>query len=80
MSKDETQSLMNYAAKAKPQCAVCALPEAAAIEEAWERGVRAAAIIGWLRDVKGYTENNLPMSKQVRQHIDGNHKERRSGK
>lgn len=48
-------SLTEYAAaKAKPPCPFCALPERDECDEAYRNGIHRRVILEWLREVRGY--------------------------
>jgi hypothetical protein len=68
--------LVSFAAKIKPACFVCGIPEREEIETAWTKGIRSAAVIAWLIDVKGYEASVVPDRKKIEQHFDGNHTKR----
>jgi hypothetical protein len=69
-----TVDLIAYAEQRRPGCYICAIPERAEIEKAWDHGVRAAAIIDWLINVRGHDADVVPQRKKIEQHWDGNHK------
>lgn len=65
--------LVSFAAKIKPTCFVCGIAEREEIETAWRNGVRSAAVIAWLIDVRGYEAVDVPDRKKIEQHFTGNH-------
>lgn len=68
--------LVSFAAKLKPACFICGIPERDEIETAWAKGIRSKPIIVWLIDVKGYAADVVPDRKKIDQHFDGNHTKR----
>jgi hypothetical protein len=68
--------LVSFAAKLKPACFVCGITERDEIETAWGNGVRAAAVIAWLIDVRKYEAADVPDRKKIEQHFEGNHNKR----
>lgn len=71
--------LVSFAAKLKPACFICTIPERDEIEMAWGKGVRSSAIIAWLVDVREHDAEAVPERKRIDQHFDGNH-HKRAGK
>lgn len=65
--------LITFAAKLKPACFICGIPERDEIETAWTKGIRSAAITAWLVDARGYAETDIPDRKRVEQHFHGGH-------